>query len=395
MFNTGNPGPLRLFNEPLGGQIVWLLPLALLSLFALAWQWRPRSQEGGEQEPRSRRAKLARFWDRRPRLREDRRQQSFILWGAWLLTVAVFFSAAGFFHQYYLSTLAPAVCALFGIGVVVMWQDYRRGGWRGWLLPLAILLTALEQIHIITSNPAWGSWLVPVIAVTCGLAVVALFIARLVPRLRTRGNVRLPVLSLALVALLLTSAIWSAVPGLENIAADLPTAGPTQSGAGGFPGGLNANAGGGRANNGLNVDTALVRYLEANRNGAQYLVAVASSNEADSLILATNQPVMAMGGFSGRDPILTTGQLTSLVAGGTVRFFLLNDPTRQSTRSGKGQSQPAGFFWFGRNSQTALTSWITGHCATVPANKWQSASTGSPTGMTGYTTQLYDCAGAK
>src|SRR6266496_2137825 len=100
MFNTGNPGLLRLFNEPLGGQIVWLLPMALLGMLALAWQGRPR-------------------------LRENRKQQSLNLWGIWLLTMAVFFSAATFFHQYYLSTFAPAICALFGIGVVVMWQDYR------------------------------------------------------------------------------------------------------------------------------------------------------------------------------------------------------------------------------------------------------------------------------
>jgi 4-amino-4-deoxy-L-arabinose transferase-like glycosyltransferase len=114
MFNTGDPGLLRLFNEPLGGQIVWLLPMALLGMLALAWQ-------------------------RRPHFREDRRQQSLILWGTWLLTMAIFFSMASFFHQYYLSTLAPAICALFGISVVVMWQDYRRSGWRGWLLPLALL----------------------------------------------------------------------------------------------------------------------------------------------------------------------------------------------------------------------------------------------------------------
>ena len=45
MFNTGNPGLLRLFNEPLGGQIVSLLPMALLGILALAWQRRPRFRE--------------------------------------------------------------------------------------------------------------------------------------------------------------------------------------------------------------------------------------------------------------------------------------------------------------------------------------------------------------
>src|SRR5713226_8677369 len=149
MFNTGNPGLLRLFNEPLGGQIVWLLPMALLGILALAWQRRPR---------------LRRIPDFSPQ------QHSLILWGVWLLTMAVFYSAATFFHQYYLSTLAPAICALFGIGVVVMWQDYRHSGWRGWLLPLALLLTALEQIHIIMSNPSWGTWLIPLIAIPCAIA---------------------------------------------------------------------------------------------------------------------------------------------------------------------------------------------------------------------------------
>lgn len=366
MFNTGNPGLLRLFNEPLGGQIVWLLPIALLGMLALAWQWSP-ADPNDESRPTTLRGRLARLWRRRPRLRQDLRQQSLILWGTWLLTVAIFFSVAGFFHQYYLSTLAPAICALFGIGIVVMWQDYRNSGWRGWLLPLAILLTALEQIHIITSNPSWGSWLVPVIAITSVIATLALVVARLLPRLRFSKQILLPALGLALVGLLLTSAIWSAVPGLDNIASDLPAAGPTQSGFGG-------GAGGG---GGLNANTALIRYLEANRAGAKYLVAVASSNEADSIILTTNQPVMALGGFSGSDPILTTSQLAALVAQGTVRFFLV---------SGSGG---------GGGGQSTLTSWVTQHCTSVSSSQWQSSNTSNnSTGFgpgAGSNSQLYAC----
>lgn len=366
MFNTGKPGPFRLFNEPLGGQIVWLLPMALLAMLALAWQWQPLSSE--ETEPTTRRGRLARrTWQRRPRLRQDLRYQALILWGIWLLTVAIFFSAAGFFHQYYLSTLAPAICALFGIGVVVMWQDYRRSGWRGWLLPLAILLTALEQIHIITSNPAWGSWLVPTIAITCTSAALALIVARLLPRLQPLRRFLLPAVGLALVGLLLTSAVWSALPGLNNIADDLPAAGPTQSGFGG--------GGGAGGNAGLNVNTALIRYLEANRGNAKYLLAVASSNEADSIILATNQPVMALGGFSGSDPILTTSQLATLVAQGTVRFFLI---------SGSGAGGGVG-------GQGSLTSWVTQHCTTVLSSQWQSSATSGSSGGFGGGGSLYSC----
>src|SRR6266702_4391717 len=269
MFNTGNPGLLRLFNEPLGGQIVWLLPMALLGMLALAWQ-------------------------RRPQFRENREQQSLLLWGTWLLTMAVFFSVATFFHQYYLSTFAPAICALFGIGVVVMWRDYQRAGWRGWLLPLALLLTALEQIHIIVSNPSWGTWLIPLIALPCALAAAIMFAARLLPRLRVNMRVVALALCVALLALMLTSAVWSTIPVLADQAVSLPVAGPSGQTGGGFGG------------SGSTANTALIKYLEAHKGSAKYLVAVVSSNEADSIILETNQPVMALGGFSGSDPILTT-----------------------------------------------------------------------------------------
>ena len=349
MFNTGNPGLLRLFNEPLGGQIVWLLPMALLGMLALAWQ-------------------------RRPRFREDRQQQSLILWGTWLLTMAVFFSVAGFFHQYYLSTLAPAICALFGIGVVVMWQDYRRSGWRGWLLPLALLLTALEQIHIVVSDPTWGTWLIPLIAIPCTLVAMILFAARLIPHLQINTRVLVTALCLGLLALMLTSAVWSVIPVLANEASGLPVAGPSGQSFGG-PGGGSGT-----------VNTKLISYLEVHRDGAKYLVATASSNEADSIILATNQPVMALGGFSGSDPILTTAQLAALVKNGTVRFFLLNS---------------GGGFGGGPGGQSALTTWVTQHCTVVPASQWQSASTATINRAAGRTfgpfgaNQLYVCTTSK
>jgi 4-amino-4-deoxy-L-arabinose transferase-like glycosyltransferase len=337
MFNTGNPGLLRLFNEPLGGQIVWLLPVALLGMLALAWQ-------------------------RRPRPREDRQQQSLILWGTWLLTMAVFFSVASFFHQYYLSTFAPAICALFGIGVVVMWQDYRRSGWRGWLLPLALIATALEQIHIIISNPTWGMWLIPLIAIPCAIAAVILFAARLIPRLRLHAGVLAPVLGIALLALMLTPAVWSTIPALADETSSLPVAGA--SGQSTF---------GSRGMN--NVDTALISYLEAHKGNAKYLVAVASSNEADSIILATNQPVMALGGFSGSDPILTTGQLAALVKNGTVHYFLLSS----SDSGGPGGS-----------SQSTLITWITQHSKVIASSQWQSKSTSSTSSGFGGSEQLYE-----
>src|SRR6266487_2370743 len=103
-----------------------------------SWAWQHRRSQEVESQPR--RSFFSRY-------QEDPQQKSLLLWGMWLLTMGVFFSVAGFFHQYYLTVMAPAVCALFGIGVVVMWNDYRRVGWRGWLLPLALLATARQLLR--------------------------------------------------------------------------------------------------------------------------------------------------------------------------------------------------------------------------------------------------------
>ena len=369
LFDLGTPGPLRLFTQPLGGQIVWLLPLALLGMIALAWQ-------------------------RRPRLQSDQQQQSLVLWGMWLLTMGIFFSVAGFFHQYYRTEMAPAIAALFGIGLVTMWQDYRRAGWRGWLLPLALLATVAEQVYILTSYPAWGQWMIPLMVVLCILAVGALVSARIAPRLRVKApstRFLVPALGAGVLALMLAPTVWAAIPVLQGTQADLLVAGPIQTD------GFGGNFGGGRNEN-ASANSALIRYLEANQGNTKFLVATPSSMTADGIILATNKPVMALGGFSGSDPILTTTQLSSLVANGTVRFFLMNSfgrgqlpPQILDRIPEQFRNRPQGGFG---GQQSALTTWVTQHCKTVPTSLWQSSSTGTGSGgfFPGRANQLYDCA---
>ena len=101
---SGSFNPVRLFTSAYGGQIAWLLPFALLSLVALAWQ-------------------------RRFDFQYDRQQLGLILWGFWLLTMTTFFTLDASFHQYYMTVMAPGLCAMVGIGLVVMWQDFRRANW--------------------------------------------------------------------------------------------------------------------------------------------------------------------------------------------------------------------------------------------------------------------------
>jgi 4-amino-4-deoxy-L-arabinose transferase-like glycosyltransferase len=341
IFNIGTASPLRLFTQPLAEQIVWLLPLAILGTIALAWQ-------------------------RRPRFKEDRHQQSLVLWGTWLLTMGIFFSVASFFHQYYMTVFAPAIAALFGIGLVTMWRDYRRGGWRGWLLPIAIVITIAEQIYILTSYPAWGKILIPILAILGVIAVGALVGARVFPRLEHKARYLLPALSLGILAMMITPTVWATIPVLTSTQADTLTAGPSSTSGSSFTIGSGQSSGsrqgtnfGGRQDE-TTANSSLLKYLEAHQGSAKYLVAVDSSNQADAIILATNKPVMTLGGFSGSDPILTTSKLAALAKNGTVRFFLLNG---------------GGFGGFG---QSSLTTWIQQHCKVVTV----SGSSGS--------TQLYE-----
>jgi hypothetical protein len=120
-------------------------------------------------------------------------------------------------------------------------------------------------------------------------------------------------------------------------------------GAFGAPGGgfapYGAAPGGSGPGPGGQVDSALIKYLEAHQGNATWIVAVNGANQAGSIELATGKPVMAMGGFSGTDPTPTVQQLQVLVKAGKLRYILIG---------GGGFGGPAG-----NNSQAQqISSWV-------------------------------------
>jgi hypothetical protein len=141
---------------------------------------------------------------------------------------------------------------------------------------------------------------------------------------------------------------------------------PGSAPAGGFSRGGNPGGGGGF---GGQMDTALIRYLEAHQGSALYLVATASANEGSSIIISTGKAVMALGGFSGNDNILTTAQLAKLVAGGTVHYFLVQ----------------AG----GMGGNSALMQWVEAHGTVVPASEYGASSSQAVSGGGQGTTVYY------
>src|SRR5215203_502146 len=152
---NGEPGPFRLLNQQNAGQIGWLLPLAVVGLLATSWQ------RG------------------RPRLPLDGRQGALVMWGTWFFVAAAYFSVSGYGHRHYLVMLAPAIAALVGIGATALWRDYRELGWRGWLLPLALVGMAAAQAYILWDYDGWPLWLTLAISGLCLVTVGVLTIARL------------------------------------------------------------------------------------------------------------------------------------------------------------------------------------------------------------------------
>ncbi|EKQ58249.1 MAG: hypothetical protein A370_00106 [Clostridium sp. Maddingley MBC34-26] len=66
----------------------------------------------------------------------------------------------------------------------------------------------------------------------------------------------------------------------------------------------------------------LINFLVSNKTNEKYILVVSSSQSADNIIIQTGEPVMALGGFSGSDNIITLDQFKEIVKNGEVRFVL-------------------------------------------------------------------------
>jgi len=362
---SGAPGTTRLFNSLLGGQISWLLPASLVAL------------AGG-------------LWLTRRAPRTDRRRATLLLWGTWLAVGgAVYSFANGIIHTYYTNTLAPAIAALVGIAAVALWSSRSRLLER--LLLAAMLASAAIWSYVLLDRtPGWHPWLR--YAVVAGGVGAALAVAA------TGGRLRPPRGALASVAVtgLLTSlggplaytlstvasaqqgAVVSAGPaaadgrgglgGGPSLDGTTPSrfgSGGALSGSappGGFSGGRTSQAppvsggsgfgartgtvpsGAGGGFGGRTTSKALAAYLSKDSGRYTWIVATGSSQSAAPIELATGDPVMALGGFTGSDNAITLPRFERLVVAGKIHYYIA---------SGQGGGGGAG-------GSDAITSWVTG-----------------------------------
>jgi 4-amino-4-deoxy-L-arabinose transferase-like glycosyltransferase len=340
-------GPLRLAAPTLAAQVGWLFPLALIGGIT-AWR-------------RYRRAPHAEDW-------------LLVIWGGWAVVYGVVFSAAGgLFHSYYTAVMAPALCALAGVGAVALWRRYSAGGKDALWLLAAILATALWQAHIVDGYlhgllTIGEVWLPEALIALATLASLAL------------GSRRGPTLGYAIAALavlLAMPATWSVGTALIPASAGFPSAQPPF---------LSAEAMERRHRfatiaGALNGDPRLISFLADNRHDEQYLIAAVNARLAAPIIIATGDPVIALGGFTGRDPILDVDGFARLVTEGRVRYALVGDDNANARR------------FFGEGRQKEIVDWVRANGRAVDPALWRSAPGEEPRPRRGgdrTTIELYD-----
>ncbi|MEU7057398.1 glycosyltransferase family 39 protein [Streptomyces sp. NPDC046197] len=376
-FGGDQNGWSKMFGTSLASQTGWLYPFAAVSVVCgLLW--------------------------RRGKARTDRIRTGFLLWGTWLATFFLVFSAgsvAG--HTYYMGVIAVPLAALTGGGIVLMWRAHRAGGRRAWALPGAVAATAIWSAYLAGQFPSFLPWLAPGVGVL-GLTAVVLLASSRSGRSPHGGRLALAGLAASLAAVLIAPSAWAVQvfnpsSGSSGMGAVGPSATNRGHGsvnlAGGRMGALpwgNGLAGGDRASRGkeasrqgmggvsvlsqdggLNpAQRKLLDYTTAHRGSATYVFATTSWNAASPYILATGAPVLPLGGFSGRVPFPTQGQFRQWVSSGKLRYVLVG--------GGRGM----GALFGGADETTAatqITDWVRSACTRVPAAAYGGTD---PTGAT-------------
>jgi 4-amino-4-deoxy-L-arabinose transferase-like glycosyltransferase len=371
----GQTGWTRMFNSEMGGQIAWLLPAALILLGAgLALTWRTA--------------------------RTDRSRAAFVLWGGWLLITGLVFSfMQGIFHAYYTVALAPAIGALVGMGAAVLWRQ-RKESAAVITLAATVAITSWWSFTLLGRSTGWHSWLrVLVLVLGLGSAGLLLLIS-LLPK-RVTGLIAATAIAASLAGPIgyslntASSAHTGAIPTAGPTVVGAGFGGGGRGGgfggargqggpAGGFGGGpggttnggtnggtTNGGTNGGTTNGGTNGGTTnggtalgggnggpgggmagggiggllnantpsseLVALLKKNASSYAWVAAAVGSNNAAGYQLASQEAVMAIGGFNGSDPSPTLAEFQQYVKEGKIHYFIGGTLTQSSSGSNTSQ----------------------------------------------------------
>jgi hypothetical protein len=227
----------------------------------------------------------------------------------------------GIVHPYYVSALGPGVASMVGLGAYAFARFARTRDWRVLIVLAAVAATVPVQLSLL-HKAHYMAWFTAPLILAAAVGVVALALGTLLAR-RAQG-VALVGLAIALGALLVAPAVYSASNWLAPVQSTFPAAGP-RAAAG--PGGYGVDA------KHVAVDRALLRYVGDHGAGSRWSVLADASNTASPMILLGGD-AGSLGGFSGTDPALDGPALGRLVGRREARYVILGGEF--STRGGNG-----------------------------------------------------------
>lgn len=324
---------LRLFSSNgLSDQISYLIPLALIGFVASI------------------------LCEKSKKTMDNKKRVSLTLWFMWFLPVFIFFSyTTGTFHPYYLTMLAAPISALTGIGIVSMWKLYKENkDWMKWLLPAALIADGALEVLLLSYN-----FDMTIAKILIGIIIVLTLLSAAVLCIFNVKNdvsviIKKKLMIVAVIGLLIIPLVCSSVTLFKTMQGSFPSAGlsllSSRGGMGGKGDGNIKHQMGDRDGMGMmegnNTDgnmptipdgnnndgkqgepfgetsSSMIKYLQQNKGNAKYLLVAQSSNSLANIIIQTGENVMALGGFSGNDNIITLAQFKTMVKNGEVRFAM-------------------------------------------------------------------------
>ena len=332
-------------------------------------------------------------------VRTDVRRASVIAFGGWLtVTWLVFSFMAGIFHQYYTVALAPVLAALVAIGAFSLWLA-RDKLWARIVTPILIAFTAFWDFSL-AGRSQWLpglKWAILIIGLmgALGFALTGL--------LRIR-RLALVALILSVIELMAGPAAWTLYTVSQGHMGSIVLAGPSLTsesmggGPGGMPGGssnsqqpssmgsqgpglmgqdssgsqgesstsgapsmhsqrrgksgFRGGSEGGRIRGGNLLgggrsSSKIVAKLEKASDSYRWAAATTGSQQAAGYQLASQKPVMAIGGFNGSDPYPSLEQFKQYVKDKQIHYYIAGEM--------------GGHQMGGSDTATQISQWVAKH----------------------------------
>lgn len=332
----------RLFsNNSLSDQISWLFPLAVFGFIAAAIKERIQKSS------------------------DNKRKISLALWFIWMVPEFIYFSfTTGLFHPYYLTMLSAPIAALTGIGVVSMWKFYKEGGWKSWILPVALIADGLVQMLLISyyySSSSAAKIIMIIMSVLCFGSSLILIAFNLLKN----KNIKLKkiILTAALTGLLAAPTVWSSTAAFCNMNGSFPSASLSLM--------TSKQAGVGSTRSSNSSNSKLIEFLQKNKANEKYILVTSSTNGyASDIIIKTGEAVMTWG-FFGNDNAITLSKFKELVNKGEVRYVMVG----------------------GQGGNNEIMNWVKKNGKVVSENNWKNSNSKFQGFGGGNSEQLYDLKG--